>query len=94
MTIEPNTNAPCFYWTPGSPELTTEPPAFAPEPRTITLGDKTLPATPEQVASYARLLERHGQPDEIAPMFFGDGCILVRFGGLWIGIENDGYAHS
>lgn len=24
----------------------------------------------------------------------GPGCIMVRFAGMWLGIEHDGYTHS
>jgi len=28
------------------------------------------------------------------PMICGDGCVLVPWQGMWLGIEPDGYTHS
>lgn len=30
----------------------------------------------------------------VQPLFGGDGCILVKWAGMWLGIEPDGYTHS
>ena len=54
----------------------------------------SLPLTKEQIQSFDRLVERRGTPLDVQPMIMGDGCILVQFPGIWIGIEPDGYAHS
>jgi hypothetical protein len=30
----------------------------------------------------------------VEPTFCMDGCIMVQFAGMWLGIEVDGYTHS
>jgi len=30
----------------------------------------------------------------VRPMFGGQGCILVQWCGMWVGIEPDGYTHT
>lgn len=30
----------------------------------------------------------------VQPLFFGDGCVMVKFSNMWLGIERDGYTHS
>lgn len=30
----------------------------------------------------------------VQPTFFCDNCIMVRYAGMWLGIERDGYTHS
>jgi hypothetical protein len=30
----------------------------------------------------------------IRPMMCGDGCVLLPWQGMWLGIETDGYTHS
>lgn len=31
---------------------------------------------------------------KVVPQLFGDGAVMVRWAGMWIGIEPDGYSHS
>lgn len=30
----------------------------------------------------------------LQPCFGGDGCVLLPWQGMWLGIETDGYTHS
>ena len=30
----------------------------------------------------------------VQPTIGCDGCVMVRFAGMWLGIEQDGYTHS
>ncbi len=30
----------------------------------------------------------------VQPYFGGDGCVMVPWCGMWLGIETDGYTHS
>lgn len=30
----------------------------------------------------------------VQPTFGCDDCVMVRFAGMWLGIEKDGYTHS
>ena len=30
----------------------------------------------------------------VCPLFGGDGCIMIQWCGMWLGIETDGYTHS
>jgi len=30
----------------------------------------------------------------VQPTFCVDGCIMVPYGAMWLGIETDGYTHS
>lgn len=30
----------------------------------------------------------------VQPLFGGNGCIMVPWCGMWLGIETDGYCHS
>lgn len=31
---------------------------------------------------------------KVQPLFGGDGCIMIPYAGMWLGIERDGYTHS
>ena len=47
-----------------------------------------------QFQSLSNLMTRYkALPDDVE-IEWGYGALMVKFGGLWIGIEKDGYAHS
>lgn len=56
--------------------------------------------TLEQVSALARLFERDGRKtwpefaDCIRAAQHGYDCIMIHWGGMWLGIERDGYTHS
>ena len=50
--------------------------------------------TQAQCDSLATLKQRFSDLTEPEPLFGGAGCVMVRTGTLWIGIEPDGYAHT
>jgi hypothetical protein len=54
----------------------------------------TLP-NDKQHAALVRLAERYpNRPLDIQPMIAGNGAFMVGVGGVWYGIEIDGYCHS
>jgi hypothetical protein len=61
----------------------------------ITLGSDTFAVSPEQKRSYDRICERYNEiPESISYILCGDGAIGVKFRNIFIGIEQDGHAHS
>jgi len=55
---------------------------------------ETEEPTKEQAKTLEKLKERYGrEPDESSTVYKNE-YIMVRYGGLWIGIEKDGYAHT
>jgi len=52
-------------------------------------------ATHAQRKSYRKVIAHQGcEPENVRPLMFGNGCILVKFPHILIGIEPDGYTHS
>ena len=31
---------------------------------------------------------------QVRPLFGDDGCVMLQWHGMWLGIEKDGYTHS
>lgn len=52
--------------------------------------------TPAQVEALERVRIRWGMSAtmEVAPMFGGDGAVVVNVGAMWLAVEPDGYTHS
>ena len=44
------------------------------------------PQTPAE--SYRRFRRK------VVPLLAGQGCVMIPWQGMWIGIETDGYAHT
>jgi hypothetical protein len=57
----------------------------------LTIEEVKTRATDEQLKSYLRLVERHGQ---LPKLKMWDGVLFCEFTFILIGIEKDGYAHS
>lgn len=58
------------------------------------------PMTTAQLESYKKIVASNGEDSirQVSPMFW-DNCIMVKVqypsgGGIWLGIETDGYTHS
>jgi hypothetical protein len=43
---------------------------------------------PDGSANYREFRKR------VVPEMFSDGCVLIQWCGMWLGIETDGYSHS
>lgn len=57
--------------------------------------DVLAAATGAQRKSYDLVVAHQGcEPDLVRTMLFGNGCIILKFPHITIGIETDGYAHS
>jgi hypothetical protein len=58
--------------------------------------------TKAQTRALFRVYSRSERPDEsflsfrrkASPMLCGDGALVIRWAGMWLAIEPDGYCHS
>jgi hypothetical protein len=52
-------------------------------------GPKTTPVRPHHKPLSYRQFRMY-----VSPAFDGSGAVMVRWCGMWLGIEKDGYTHS
>ena len=62
--------------------------------------DRHIIGPPAQWAGQRFVIANHIRPTyrqfrrTVKPLLCGDGCAMVAAGGMWIGIETDGYTHT
>ncbi len=61
-----------------------------------TRGGHQFTVTEAQKTALDKLVERapSNSVEILGPELMGDGCLIIRFCGMIIGIETDGYTHS